>query len=44
MKKVQRYIKEKHDRVYTEQQRSSYQYNQGIGRDDQNIIPYMIGH
>ena len=42
--KAQRYIKEKHGRVDIEQPQSIYQYNQKMGRVDQNIIAYMIGH
>ena len=44
MKKAQRYIKEKHGRVYIEQPQSSHQYYQTMGRVDQNIIINMIGH
>ena len=44
MKKAQRYVKEKHGRVYIEQPQSSHQYNQAMGRVDQNIITYMVGH
>ena len=47
MKKVQRYIKEKHGRVDSEQPQSIYHYNLGMGgvdRLNQNISAYMIFH
>ena len=44
MRKAQRYIKEKHGRVYIKQPQSSNQYNQVMGSVDQNIITYMVGH
>ena len=43
MKKAQKHIKEKCGRVDIEQPQSIYQYNQGMRRDDQNIMAYMIG-
>lgn len=44
MKEAQIYIKEKHERVYTEQSQSNYQYIQAMGRVEHNIMTCMISH
>ena len=47
VKKAQMYIKEKHARVYTEQQQNTYYYNQGMGVFDcldHSINACMIYH